>query len=138
MPQYAFTRVDDPSVTQDLFYAMKDVPSVGSVVKIDGVKWRRVFTKPRMSVDTKVDPFSAKDYIKATNKNSIVGDLWDRSKELSLKRAEKEGGTDPVKQKFYRDYSRRRKGNKHPEQKREESVKALKKVGLNLDWGSDD
>src|SRR4051812_15738018 len=107
MPHYVFARVDNPSVVQDFFYHMHDAPSVGSVVTLDKVQWKRVFTKPRMSVDTKVDPYSAKDFIKATNKNAIVGDLWDRAKEMSLKRADKEGGTDPIKAKFFRDYSRR-------------------------------
>ena len=138
MPQYVFERVDDPTVRQDFFYTMKDVPSVGVVVTIEGIKWKRIFTKPRMAVDTKCDPFSAKDFVKATNKQAIVGDMWDRAKEMSLKRVEKTGGVDPVKETFYKNYSRRRKGNKHPEQKREEAVRAAKKKGINVDWGDDD
>lgn len=100
-------------------------------------QWKRVWTKPLASIDTKVDPFSAKDYVKATNKRDTVGSLWDRSRELSLKRAEKEG-SDPIKQRFYDNYSKRRKGAKHPEQRREEGAKKLAKHGIKIDWGTDD
>lgn len=138
MPNYVFARVDDPSVTQECFHHMKDAPSVGTIVTIDGVKWKRVFTKPQASFDTRVDAYSAKDYIKATAKKGTVGCLWDRAKELSLKRADKEGGTDPVRQRFFENYSKRRKGKKHPEQAREDGAKSLKTKGINVDWGSDD
>ncbi len=137
MPYYVFTRVDDPSVTEDRFYHMHDAPSVGSVITDAGVKWRRVFTRPQASIDTHVDPFSSRDFIKATAKKGNVGDLFDRSKELSLKRAEKEG-SDPLRQAHFDAYSKRRHGKKHPEQQREESVKTLKKQGIVVDWGSDD
>ena len=39
--------------------------------------------------------------------------MWDRSKELSEKRKEKEG-RDPVQQQYFKDYSKKRKGVKHP------------------------
>ncbi len=138
MPLYVFVRVDDPSVTQDFVYSMKTAPSVGKIVTVDGVKWRRIFTKPQASFDTKCDPYSAKDFSKATNKRGSVGDLWDRSKEMSVKRAEKEGGTDPVRQRYFQEFSKRRKGGKHPEQQREDSKKALAKKGIKVDWGHDD
>lgn len=137
MPQYVFAKVSNPEVTQDLFYAMKDVPSVGTVITIEGAQWRRCFTKPRMGVDTQCDPHSARDFVKATNKKDSVGSMWDRSKEMSLKRAEKDG-VDNVKETFYRDYTRRRKGRVHPEQKREQGVKSLAKKGIRLDYGDDD
>ncbi len=138
MPLYVFARVDNPSVTQDLHYSMHTAPSVGKVVTVDGIKWRRIFTKPQASFDTKCDPYSAKDFSKATNKPGTVGDLHDRSKEMSIKRAEKEGGTDPVRERYFADYTRRRRGTIHPEQKREQSVKKLAAKGIKVDWGSDD
>ncbi len=139
MPQYVFERVDDPSVKQDIFYHMKAAPSVGTVVTIEGVKWKRIFTRPQASFDTRVDPYSARDFVKATNKSGDnVGALWDRAKELSQKRAAKEGGTDPVRKQFFDNYSKRRHGKKHPEQQREESVKNAAKHGIKVDWGSDD
>ncbi len=138
MPQYVFERVDKPSVTTEFFHHMNDAPSVGKVVTVEGVQWKRIFTRPQAAFDTKCDPYSAKDFVKATNKKGDVGGLWDRSKEMSLKRADKEGGEDPVRNKFFENYSRRRKGKKHPEQQRQDSVKNLKKQGIKLDWGSDD
>ncbi len=138
MPQYSFARLDNPDVKQDVFYSMKEVPSVGAVVEIDGVKWKRVFTKPRMSVDTKVDCHSASDFVKATNKtNDTMGDLYDRSKEMSLKRIEKDG-IDNIKESYYTNYSKRRRGTVHPDKRREAVSKSVAKKGLKIDWGNDD
>ena len=41
------------------------------------------------------------------------GDLQDYSKELSEKRKTMNNGVDPVQQKFFKDYSKQRKGAKH-------------------------
>jgi len=138
MPQYPFARVDDPSVTQDFFHHMDDAPRIGGVVTVDGVKWKRLASKPQASIDTRVDCYSAKDYLKATGKSGdTVGALWDRSKEMSLKRKDKDG-VDTVRQTFYDRYSKRRKGAKHPEQRREEAAKGLATKGIKIDWGTDD
>ena len=80
--------------------------------EIEGVTYGRVYTVPQASIDTKIDPYSQKDF-KEKAKGSTVGDLWDQSKELSLKREEKEG-RDPVKTQFFKDYASKGKGNKHP------------------------
>jgi len=74
----------------------------------DGVQWKRIFYAPQMSIDTKVDPYSAKDFSKATNKKGTIGDMMDLSAELSDKRANKDG-TDPVKQKHFQDYEKKNK-----------------------------
>jgi hypothetical protein len=138
MPNYAFVSVKDSSVSTELFYHMADAPSVGSVVTVEGVQWRRVFTMPQASFDTKCDPYSAKDFVKATNKGKgTVGDLWDRSKEMSLKRADKDG-SDPVRDRYFKDYQRRHKGTKHPAQQREDGVKHLASKGIKVDYGTDD
>lgn len=81
----------------------------------NGVQFRRVFTVPQAAVDTKQDPFSEKQFVlHADNKKHKMGDLMDRSEELSQKRAALNGGVDPVKEKFFKDYSAKRKGKKHP------------------------
>jgi len=87
-------------------------------VDAKGVKWNRIFTVPQAVVDGRINPFSEADFIKKTSngKNQKVGDLWDRSKELSEKRAAKNGGVDPVKEKYLKDYSKKRKGKPHPSQ----------------------
>jgi hypothetical protein len=47
------------------------------------------------------------------NHRGTIGDLWDRSAELSEKRS-KIYGKDPVKDKYFKDWSKKRKGKKHP------------------------
>lgn len=79
-----------------------------------GIKWERIFTIPQASIDTEIDAFSEDSFKKKTsNKKETLGDLMDRSKELSEKR-QSIAGTDPVQNKFFEDYSKTRKGKKHP------------------------
>lgn len=79
--------------------------------------WKRVFYSPNASIDTNIDPHSAKQFTERTGaKKGTVGDLLDYSKEMSSKRAESNGGIDPVKQKYYENYSKQRKGAKHFDQ----------------------
>ena len=82
------------------------------VYEIEGVEYNRVYTVPNASIDTQIDPHSAKDF-REKAKGSI-GDLWDQSAEASSKRKERHGH-DPVKKKFFEDYSKSRKGVKHPQ-----------------------
>jgi hypothetical protein len=80
--------------------------------------WKRVFTSPNASIDSHVDPFSSKQFVdKTQNKKGTYGDLLDRSAELSAKRSEIIGGIDPVKQKYYENYSKTRKGAVHQDLK---------------------
>jgi hypothetical protein len=95
-------------------------PTTGEVIEVsqgmndvheffgdDGVKWNRVFTLPQVSMDTKLDAFSAKDFIKKTDKTGTIGDLADRAQELSEIRKSKNGGVDPVLNKTVKDYKRK-------------------------------
>lgn len=78
-----------------------------------GIEWKRIFFVPNAGFDTQVDPYSRQDYLKATeNKKGTLGDLMDYSKELSQKRADKEG-KDPVAEKFYANHEKKT-GVKHP------------------------
>lgn len=78
----------------------------------EGTKWARVFFAPSANFDTQVDPYSHSDYMKATaNKKGTIGDLMDYSKELSDKRAEKEG-KDPIREKFFKE-TEKNTGHKH-------------------------
>ena len=118
---------------------MGGAPSIGAVISdANGVKWKRVAVNPQASFDTKMDPYSAKSFAKVTNKKGIIGDLWDRSADARLAREAKEGeGNDPIQKQFFSDYSKRRKGRKHPDQVRGEQTRALKKQGIKIDWGED-
>ena len=83
-----------------------------------GVPWQRVYTVPYASIDTRYDEFSVKDFSEKTkNKKGTVGDLIDAAKEASLKR-EKISGKDPLKQEYFRKWSAKRKGKRHPLDKR--------------------
>jgi hypothetical protein len=84
-----------------------------SYVDDEGVKWERVFYSPQTSVDTKIDPNDSNKFVEKTKGKGTMGDLWDRSSELSEKR-EKIYGKDPVQEKYLRDYSKKRKGKSHP------------------------
>jgi hypothetical protein len=79
--------------------------------------WKRVFTVPQASIDARVDPFSAKQFADKTgSKKGTYGDLLDRSAEMSHERAVQAGGIDPVKSQYFNDYSKKRRGAKHPDQ----------------------
>ena len=69
-----------------------------------------------MGVDTKMDASTdSKEFSEKTkNKRGNLGDLFDQSKELSEAR-KKMYGKDPVKKKYWDDWSKKRKGKKHPE-----------------------
>jgi hypothetical protein len=95
-------------------------------------QWERVFTVPQMSVDAKVDPHDEKKFARQTStKKETLGDIFDRSKEASDKREQKDG-RDPIKEKFYENYSKRRPGHKHPDQVNREKKEKLKKLGVDL------
>lgn len=126
MPEYTFE--NSCGQTQDIFYTMSEVPSVGSEIDIDGVKWKRVFTKPNAAISTQGDPYSASDFNKSLDgKNVTIGDMWSKSAEMSEKRAAKDG-VDPVKRKYFDDYSKARKGHKHQAEKAEIHKETSKQV----------
>ena len=79
-----------------------------------GVKWTRIFFPPNMAIDLESDPFSNQQFIEKTANAGTMGELWDRSAELSSKRAEKAGGIDPYREKYFKNYSKKRDGGKHP------------------------
>lgn len=93
-----------------------------------GLKWNRVFTPPNVLIDSKIDPFSESDFLEKTkSKKGSIGDLMDRSAELSDKRAQKAGGVDPIKERFFKEYSKKRRGKKHEADPAR--YKKLKKMG---------
>jgi hypothetical protein len=81
----------------------------------NNVKWNRIFTAPEINTQDKLKvDSSAKDFARVTaNQKGSLGDLWDRSSELSEKR-KKIYGKDPVKEKYFKDWSKKRKGKVHP------------------------
>ena len=110
MPFYLFESKDGR--IKEVFQKMSEP----HVLIEDGVEWKRVFTPPQASIDTKIDPFSSKDFANKTgNKKGKLGDILDRSKECSDKRADKLGAPDIVKEKYFKNWSKKRGGKRlHP------------------------
>ena len=78
--------------------------------------WKRIFTIPQASIDTKQDPFSANHFLDRTkSKKGNYGNMLDYSKELSQKREAITGGKDPIKENYYKEYSKNRRGALHPD-----------------------
>jgi predicted nucleic acid-binding Zn ribbon protein len=78
-----------------------------------GLEWKRVFTVPHASIDTKNDAWSHNDFVEKTGKmKGTVGDVLDYSAELSERRAQSDGKEDPVKRKALDDY-KKQTGKQH-------------------------
>ena len=136
MPIYLYEN-KETGETVEVFQSMSDAHEYyGPDGKEKGF-WRRGFVNPNLSSDTNVDPFSQKSFLNSTiNKNDTYGNLFDRSKEASEIRASKNGGKDPIKEKYYEDYSKKRNGKLHPAQQKEKFKQAIKKAndaGLNVE-----
>jgi hypothetical protein len=117
MPFYLFQH---PS-TQEVIEVKQKISDTHEYTDNEGVQWNRVFTIPYASVPnmTRVEAGSEQDFMKRTEGfDGTLGDLMDLSKDLSNKRVEERGdGTDNVKQKFFKDYSKDRNGLKHLDDK---------------------
>ena len=99
----------------------------------EGLEWKRVFTVPNASIDSQIDPHSSKDFVnKTANKKGSMGDIMDYSKDLSYQRAEKNGGIDPIKENYYKDYSSKRNGAKHMDQMKD-AVKKNSQINVDFD-----
>ncbi len=99
----------------------------------DGLRWDRVFLVNQASFDTKIDPYSSKDFAAKTGtKKGTMGNLFDLSKECSIKREEREG-IDMVKERNMDDYQKKR-ANKmvHPERKKKKAQEAFSKLGVDV------
>lgn len=79
----------------------------------NGKTYKRVYTVPNMSVDSRVG-VSKEEFRRATtNKKGLtVGQMQELSAEMHEKRTEREG-LDPVKEEFYQKYEKD-VGQKHP------------------------
>jgi len=99
-----------------------------------GQSFERIFTTPYTSIGTKINPFDSKDFVEKTkNKKGNLGNLFDAAKEASIKREEILGTTDPVKQQYYNQYSKKRKGQLHPQEKTDKLKKSLSKLGIDIE-----
>lgn len=114
MPYYIYKNPDKEEYVE-VFQRMNDKHTF---FDIEGKEWKRVYTVPNLSKDSiKIDPYSKRDFLKATDKSGTLGDMMELSADLSARRAEKEG-EDPIKRKFFDDYSKQRNGAKHFEDRK--------------------
>ncbi len=98
--------------------------------------FNRVWTVPNANCDTILDPHSKSEFISklANKKGETIGTTMDRAAELSERRAAKEG-KDPIKEKYYNDFTNRHKGKVHPQQAKENCapiVDKLAKLGVKV------
>jgi len=127
MPLYTYQNPNTGD-TIDVFQGMNDNHSYSDQ---EGLEWKRVYQVPNASVDSQIDPNNPVAFIDATrNKKGTIGDLFDKSQELSEKRANSHGGKDPIKQKFLKDYSDKRKGAIHPSEKK----KSFESKGVKVEY----
>lgn len=110
---YVFQHPDREEYTE-AYFGMNDEKKY---IDEEGTEWKRVYLSSQLSVDAKVDPWDNADFVNKTgNKKGTVGDMLNLSSELSEQRAKESGGVDPLKQKYYDNYSKQRGGAKHVDQ----------------------
>ena len=91
----------------------------------EGLEWKRVFVNPQLNCSSNIDPFNNNAFIEKTGSmKGTYGDMLDYSKEMSEKRKSLNGGIDPVKDSYYKNYSAQRKGSKHPNEIKEKGYES--------------
>jgi|TARA_R110002020_G_scaffold363289_2_gene575595 hypothetical protein len=115
MPIYVYKHPEEEEY-REILQGMNDEHSYEE----GGVEWQRVFLPPNAAIDSSIDPFSNQQFIDVTaNKKGTYGNILDYSKEQSHKRAEKNGGVDPIREKYFKKYAAERRGQRHPKDIRE-------------------
>jgi hypothetical protein len=130
MPFYLFQNPE----TNEIVEILQKMNEEHSYFDKNGLKYNRIYTPPNYAIDSKIDPFSSRDFAEKTrNKNGTIGDLLDKSKELS----EKRGGelNDPILKNYLSSYEKD-KGVKHSSEVKKEKMqkanKKLKKFGVSI------
>ena len=124
MPEYLYQHPETYEV-KSVFQKVNDE----HVYVVDNIKWNRIFTSPQLNTVGTIDPFNKNQFIdKTANTKGNYGDLLDRSRELSEQRKEQRGH-DSVLNKYFDDYSKDRKGSRHPN-----DTRGTKKKGYDVDY----
>ena len=128
MPTYLYK---NPK-TEEIIEIIQSMNEKHVYIDKNGIEWERVWTVPQSNIDTKIDPFSEKDFVKYTGaRKGTLGDLQDLSKAMSEERASKNGGIDEVKEHYY-DVQEKTTGVKSFERKKREANKKLSKLGVEI------
>ena len=112
MPIYTFINPD----TKEEADVVQKMAEPHVYVDENGLEWKRKWTLPNAAIDAEIDPFDKQAFnrkIDGGTAKGTVGELWDRSRELSEKRKQKLG-YDPVKKEYIDKYSKDRGGRKLP------------------------
>jgi hypothetical protein len=109
MPIYIFQH----PVTKKYKEIVQSIHAEHIYIDENGFEWQRVFTAPQLNTEGTLGAECTKEKFSefTKSKKGTIGDLWDRSKELSEKRR-KIYGADPVKKEFKEQWSKKRKGKK--------------------------
>ena len=114
MPLYTFSHPETEEI-KDVFFHMNDEKKF---IDEDGVEWRREYMSPELNTTGSTDPWDSKQFVEKTGATKgTVGDLLDRSADLSKERASQNGGVAPVKEKYYKNYAKIRNGAIHEDKK---------------------
>lgn len=132
MPEYIYINPNNDNDIKIIYQSVHDKHEY----KEGNIQYKRVFTIPNTSSSTKLDPFDKAGFIRQLDgkHNETIGDTLDRSSELSAKRAEKLG-KDPVREKYFDDFAKKRKGAQHPLRTKEQcapQIAALKELGVTV------
>lgn len=86
----------------------------------NGELLERIWSKPQAHIKENFDINNSKEFSYKTGKmKGSLGDITNLSEELSQKRAKNsDNGRDPVKDKFFDNWSKKRHGKTHPEDNR--------------------
>ncbi len=129
MPLYEF---ENP-ITKEKKSIIQGMNDSHIFVDNEGVEWVRIFINPQASFNTKIDPLSSKDFVEKTRgKKGSVGNILDKSKELSEQR-EKITGRDIIKDKWYDSYAKRRHKKLHPDVVKQKGKEKLSKMGVDFE-----
>ena len=131
MPIYSFQNPETGEIV-DVIQKMNDAHTF---IDENGLEYIRLFFSPNVSIDSNINAFSSKDFVEKTkNKKGTIGDLFDKSRELSEKRGG--SGADPVLKKYYDSYAKDN-GVKHANQINQENKSkannSLKKLGISIE-----
>lgn len=104
-------------------------------IYFDGkIYWDRVWTKPNAAANSRIDADDLQKMTRVTGeKKGSLGNLFDLSKEMSLKREEKHG-IDNVKEKYYSRWSKSRRGKTHPDVIKKNKKAALAKMNVEIEF----
>ena len=112
MPLYTFSHPSNGQII-DVFFHMNDEKKY---IDDSGIEWVREYHSPELNATGQTNAWNSKQFVEKTGRNKgKLGDMLDLSSELSRERASQNGGLDPLKEKYYKRYSKERNGAIHPD-----------------------